>query len=116
MNKVLLSVVLSALAGVAAAQGFTGPGAGAGVTTVAQAKQMADDSWVVLEGNIVNKVRHEHYTFQDGSGSIVVDIDDKYWGGQTVSPQDRVRIEGEVDREFTRPTEIEVKRIQKVAP
>lgn len=90
--------------------GFNGPDVA--TTTVEQAKSMRDDSWVVLEGNIVRKVGDELYEFRDRSGVINVDIDDKDWRGLTVSPQDKVRIEGEVDKDWN-SVEIDVKRITK---
>lgn len=90
--------------------GFNGPDIAS--TTVEQAKSLRDDSWVILEGNIVRKVGDELYEFRDRTGSINVDIDDKDWRGLTVSPQDRVRIEGEVDKDWN-SVEIDVKRITK---
>lgn len=88
--------------------GFQNPGAG--VTTVARAKTMRDDSWVVLEGSIIRRIEHELYEFRDSSGSVFVDIDDSDWMGQSASPGSRVRLEGEVDTDFSR-VEINVKRV-----
>ncbi|MBK4715520.1 MULTISPECIES: YgiW/YdeI family stress tolerance OB fold protein [Tenebrionibacter/Tenebrionicola group] len=90
--------------------GFTGPGVA--TSTVEQAKSMRDDSQVVLEGNIVRKLGHELYEFRDNSGVINADIDDKRWRGLTVSPEDRVRLEGEVDKDWN-SVEIDVKKISK---
>ncbi|NDJ56888.1 YgiW/YdeI family stress tolerance OB fold protein [Enterobacteriaceae bacterium 4M9] len=90
--------------------GFNGPDVA--TTTVEQAKSMRDDSWVVLEGNIVRKVGDELYEFRDRSGTINVEIDDKSWNGLTVNPQDKVRLEGEVDKDWN-SVELDVKRITK---
>ncbi len=90
--------------------GFNGPDVA--TTTVEQAKSMRDDSWVVLEGNLVRKVGDELYEFRDRSGTINVEIDDKDWRGLTVNPQDKVRLEGEVDKDWN-SVEIDVKRITK---
>ncbi|ELO61369.1 YgiW, partial [Salmonella enterica subsp. enterica serovar Enteritidis str. 648904 3-6] len=49
-------------------------------------KKQWDDAWVVLEGNIIRQVGHELYEFRDSSGTVYVDIDNKYWMGQTASP------------------------------
>ena len=77
---------------------FKGPGAPE-VTTVAEAKQAPDDSNVVLTGRITAKVRGDNYTFNDSTGEIEVDIDDKLWQGREVTPDTTIRITGEVDRE-----------------
>ena len=37
------------------------------------------------------------YTFRDETGSVVVDIDQRKFRGQTVTPDTRIRIVGEVD-------------------
>lgn len=90
--------------------GFSGPTASA-ETSVAEAKKQRDDAWVVLEGNIIRQVGHELYEFRDNSGTVFVEIDDKYWMGQSVSPTDKVRIEGEVDKDWN-SVEIDVKNIR----
>lgn len=71
----------------------------------------SDDAWVVLEGNIIRQVGHELYEFRDSSGTVYVDIDNKYWMGQTASPADKVHIEGEVDRDWD-GIKIDVKNIR----
>lgn len=81
------------------------------INTVTEAKQMRDDSFVVLEGRIEKQIKSEDYLFTDATGSIVVEIDDDDWKGVTVTPQDTVIITGEVDKEFT-TTEIDVKTIK----
>lgn len=89
--------------------GFNGPQAG--LSTVAQAKTFRDDTWVVLEGNITRQIGDELYEFRDDSGTIYVDIDDKRWQGQAVTPASRVRIEGEVDKDWN-SVEIDVKNVR----
>ncbi|CDL87472.1 YgiW/YdeI family stress tolerance OB fold protein [Xenorhabdus cabanillasii] len=91
--------------------GFKGPTFG--LTSVAKAKSLHDDSWVVLEGNIVKQIGHELYEFRDNSGSVYVDIDDKIWLGQTITPTDKVHIEGEVDKDWN-SIEIDAKVIRLV--
>lgn len=97
----------------AQAGGFTGP-SGA-VTTVANAKSLRDDTWVTLRGKITERISDDLYKFQDASGVINVDIDHKRWNGVTVSPQDTVEIQGEVDKDWN-SVEIDVKQIRKIAP
>ena len=97
----------------AQAGGFTGP-SGA-VTTVANAKSLRDDTWVTLRGKIVERISDDLYKFQDASGVINVDIDHKRWNGVTVTPQDTVEIQGEVDKDWN-SVEIDVKQIRKITP
>ncbi len=80
-------------------------------STVAQAKELKDDAWVILEGSIVKKVGDERYEFRDNSGTIVTDIDDSVWAGQNVSPKDKVRIEGEIDKDLS-SVEVDVKALK----
>lgn len=85
------------------------------LTTVAKAKEMADDTRVQLKGKITKHIRSDHYEFQDASGTVEVEIDHKVWAGQTVSPQDMVEISGKVDKDaWSTKTEIDVKRLQLV--
>ncbi|WP_445497196.1 YgiW/YdeI family stress tolerance OB fold protein [Photorhabdus sp. SF281] len=83
------------------------------ISTTEQVKNMWDDSWVVLEGNIESRIRGDHFIFRDNAGVIEVEIDHKYWNGQTITPQDKVRIEGEVDKEWSSVT-VDVKKVTKL--
>lgn len=122
MKKLVLASLLTSLALPVFAQqaGFTGPGSegqqqggfnGPHKTfTVAQTKTLQDDEKVMLEGQITKKISHEHYEFKDSTGTVVVEIDDHKWMGQSVSPKDRVRLEGEVDKDGSK-IDIDVKKI-----
>lgn len=88
--------------------GFKGPSISE--TTVAKAKDLSDDTWVILTGKITKKIGDELYVFEDSTGGINVDIDNKRWRGQTVTPENTVRIEGKIDKEWI-STEIDVKQI-----
>lgn len=90
--------------------GFVGPDGS--VTTVEAAKSMRDDTWVTLRGNIVERISDDLYLFKDNTGTINVDIDHKRWNGVTVTPQDKVEIRGEVDKDWN-SVEIDVKQISK---
>ncbi|WP_432699765.1 YgiW/YdeI family stress tolerance OB fold protein [Kluyvera cryocrescens] len=92
--------------------GFVGPNGT--VTTAANAKSMRDDTWVTLRGNIIERVSDDLYIFKDSSGTVNVDIDHKRWNGQTITPQDVVEIQGEVDKDWN-SVEIDVKQIRKVS-
>lgn len=91
--------------------GFSDLGADNGATVQA-AKNMRDDAHVTLTGKIIKQLGHEKYLFKDATGEITVDIDDEDFRGQEVTPQNTVRIMGEVDKEFGRGTEIDVKRLE----
>jgi uncharacterized protein (TIGR00156 family) len=92
--------------------GFVGPNGT--VTTVEQAKSLRDDAWVTLRGTIVERLSDDRYTFKDATGTMNVDIDHKRWNGVTVTPQDVVEIQGEVDKDWN-SVEIDVKQINKVS-
>lgn len=83
------------------------------VNTVAEVKQMPDDSYVVLEGKIEKRIGDEKYLFSDNSGSIKIEIDDDKWQGLHVGPQDKVEIIGKLDKEWF-SKEIDVKQIKLV--
>lgn len=91
--------------------GFVGPNGSS--ATVESAKSMRDDTWVTLRGNIVKRLSDDLYLFKDATGTINVDIDHKRWNGVTVTPQDTVEIQGEVDKDWN-SVEIDVKQINKV--
>jgi len=83
-------------------------------TTAAKAKDLKDDSWVTLRGNITERLSDDRYVFRDASGTVNVEIDQKRWNGQNVTPQDQVEIQGKVDKDWNE-FEIEVKQITKLA-
>ena len=88
--------------------GFTGPKDGTDVSvSVADAKNMKDEAYVTLKGKIVKKIGSEKYLFEDQSGSIDIEIDDKDWRGLVVGPDDVV-----INKGWTK-LEIEVDNIRK---
>ena len=89
------------------AGGFQGPSAQS-PTTVASARKAWDDTYVTLAGYIVQRLSDDHYLFRDDTGEIVVEIDYHVFRGQTVTPQTKVRITGEVDKEIVEQTTIDV--------
>lgn len=120
MKKLTLAAVLAAsvLSSAAWAQntpangGFVGPDM-ASVVSVEQIKNLKDETYVIMQGNITQNLGDEKYTFSDKSGSITVEIDDEDWKGATVTPGDKVEIKGEVDKGWSK-LEIEVDSIQKI--
>ncbi|MDT3249327.1 YgiW/YdeI family stress tolerance OB fold protein [Serratia sp. root2] len=91
--------------------GFSGPSAA--LTTVDKVKSMSDDTWVMLQGNIEQRVGDDTYTFRDASGTLTVEIDRKRWNGQTITPKDKVQLEGKVDKDWS-SVEVDVKNIKKL--
>ncbi|MCH5051998.1 YgiW/YdeI family stress tolerance OB fold protein [Pectobacterium aquaticum] len=83
------------------------------LTTVDKAKDLRDDSWVTLSGNIEKRIGDENYLFRDATGTMEVEIDHKRWNGQMVSPTDKVEIQGELDKDFN-SVELDVKQIRKL--
>jgi uncharacterized protein (TIGR00156 family) len=71
---------------------------------------MQDDSWVKLRGNITERLSDDRYMFRDETGTVNVEIDHKRWNGVTVTPQDKVEIQGKVDKGWNE-FEIDVKQV-----
>lgn len=79
--------------------------------SIEEVNKMSDNEYVVLQGYITKKLGNEKYNFSDGNNNIVIEIDDKNWNGQTVTPKDKVTIYGELDKNFT-DTGIDVKSLK----
>ncbi len=128
MKKISVSVLMAVLAIGSASAEFQGPDAPQAVATnpkggfvsgaetivtIKQVNEMRDDVPVIVKGKIVQRMGDEKYLFEDGTGSITVEIDDDSWRGQTISPNDTVKMYGEVDRGiFT--TEIDIDYVEKM--
>ncbi len=114
MKALLSAVALSSLAFTAYADsergGFRGPD-NYKVVTVAEALQLADDTDVKVEGYLVRSLGDEKYEFQDDTGTMIVEIDDDDWDGVEVTPDVRVRIHGEIDKD-RRKTELDADGIR----
>ena len=66
------------------------------VTTVIEARNLTQGSWVVLTGNIMNLRSGNNYTFRDSTGEMLVEIEGNVWRGLSVNISDTVEISGEV--------------------
>lgn len=106
------SLVISMESALVAA-GFEGPGVAATVTRAVDVLGAQDDAPCVLEGHLVEKLprRKHRYLFEDHSGQVVVEIDNKVFEQLTVTPKDKVRLQGHVDWNRKRPNEVEVDSI-----
>ncbi|WP_028605472.1 YgiW/YdeI family stress tolerance OB fold protein [Ottowia thiooxydans] len=94
-----------------AAGAYSGPS----VVPLMTVKQLIDtgrdDQHARLQGRIVSHNGGEHYSFEDATGRITVEIDhDKFPAGQTISAESRVELLGEFDKGL-RKTEFEVERM-----
>jgi uncharacterized protein (TIGR00156 family) len=80
--------------------------------TVDEAKNLPDDTIVVLTGIITESFGDDKYTFRDPTGEITVEIDRKIWRGLSLGETDIVEISGEVDVERGKVT-VDVKSMTK---
>lgn len=83
-----------------ASGGFEGPGATSKVMSVTSVNDMGDDTKVILEGYLIRQISDEHYIFKDDTGEIEVEIDDEDFRGAKVTPDTKLRISGEVDKDW----------------
>ncbi len=89
--------------------GFKGPSIES--STVKNAKEMSDDTFVVLVGNITQNIGSELYVFSDKTGTINIEIDDEDWNGQEVEVTDIVEIRGSIEKNMVSPAIVEVEQI-----
>lgn len=112
MCRNILLLMISSLFALNAFAGFVGPGAiSTEVISVKEAADLADDSRVMLEGSIIKQIKHEHYLFKDDSGEMTLEIEDKDFSHITVTPKDKVRVIGEVDKDWSK-SKLDVKHIE----
>ncbi|MCL9773117.1 YgiW/YdeI family stress tolerance OB fold protein [Vibrio methylphosphonaticus] len=83
------------------AGGFQGPSVDDTLSTVEEvmnAGWLTDGNKVTLVGHIVKSMGNDIYTFQDSTGQMPIEIEADEWGGQTVTPKDKVKIFGEIEK------------------
>lgn len=69
------------------------------VSSVQDVQNMADETMVVMQGNISKRMKKDKYLFNDNTGEMIVEIEGYAWNGQEVSPTDVITIVGEVDKD-----------------
>ena len=110
----LLAVGVSVgIVGQAVAQtkgGFEGPGIQQ--YKISAALELKDDTPVILFGRIEKQLGDEKYLLNDGTGAIVVEIDDDEWNGLTVTPKMNLKVTGEIDRELLEKPEVDVSKVE----
>ena len=95
------------------ASSYTGPGATSQITTFAAALEASDDAPVVLQGQIVRRIKGDIYEFKDATGTMKVEIDDEDWPPQAVDDKAKVKLTGEVDRDLM-GREVDVEFVERV--
>jgi len=91
----------------AQAYGYQNPGQ---LSTVKQLiDQGRDDQKAVLRGRIVSRDGREHYTFDDGTAQIRVEIEDEHFPlGQVINDKTEVELFGEFERKGQGRVEFDV--------
>ena len=77
---------------------FVGPETTGQVSTVQEANSARIGSYITVEGQIVDHLRDDYYTFRDETGEIRIEVTDRVWGNRTVTPDTQVRLLAEIDR------------------
>lgn len=112
MRKIVLMFLACIFSNISYAQvggGFVGPdGSVPAVITIQEALKLSDNTRVTLQGQIVNKLGDEKYTFKDATGEVVIEIDDEDWKGINVTPENTLIISGEIDKEVFEATKVDV--------
>lgn len=110
------TIAVAGFQGPSSAQGggFQGPTTGIEADTVAKAQKSWDDARVVLTGNITQRVAgsDDKYIFKDTTGEMIVEIDFELFAGRTVTPQNKVRLSGKVDKDFMESPKVDVKVLE----
>ena len=82
------------------------------VWTVTEVVSLPDNTPVVMRGRITKNMGNNIFVFEDGSGTIMMEIDEESWNGNTVRVDDIVTVYGSVDK-GSNYTEIDVESIVK---
>ncbi len=117
LGALALAAAVAAACPAAASASFQGPVNDQGIESMSVDKVLSlkfDRENVCITGRITSRLAgsEDRYLFQDMSGEMMVEIDDRVFAGQVVTPQDRVRLCGEVDVEYFRPNEFDAETLQ----
>lgn len=82
------------------------------VWTVTEVISLPDDTPVVMRGRITKNMGDNIFVFEDASGTIMLEIDEESWNGNTVRVDDIVTVYGSVDK-GTNYTEVDVDSVVK---
>ncbi len=95
---------------------FTGEGSTGKFYTAAEIKDDASrldrsDALVKLKGNIVSQLNKDTYMFQDTTGTLKVEIKQKYLPATPFDEKTIIVLIGEVDYDFLEGTEVEAEQM-----
>lgn len=82
------------------------------VWSVTEVVSLPDDTPVVMRGRITKNMGNNIFVFEDASGTIMLEIDEADWNGNTVRVDDIVTVYGSVDK-GSNYTEVDVDSIVK---
>ena len=86
---------------------FNGP---VEVTTVAELKGIKlGETDAIVEGNILRQIQHDKFLFSDGSGEMVIELDDDIRLDQSIDEKTKLRLSGEFE---AWDNEMEVERLE----
>ena len=105
-------VLATASLGFSAQAQYTGPSDRHAATVTSILEQPKDDQDVVVQGKLLRKTGDEKYLFSDGTGEIIVEIDDDDMPREAVDEKTMVELRGEVDTGRNRPPEIDVDSVR----
>lgn len=74
------------------------------VETVLDAGLFSDGTPVILTGFILTSLGNEFYTFEDNTGSVIVEIGSDKWFGLLITDQTKITIRGTINFEFHEKT------------
>lgn len=111
MKIPLMTLGLVALS-VPAVAAYQGPQTQTTSAAVHDALHAADETYLCMDGHIINQVGADKFTFQDSSGSIVVEIKPRHFGTQHVTPSVKVRVCGETEQKGGKSNEFEAKILE----
>lgn len=74
-------------------------------------QNLPDGAYVAVIGYLTKRIGPEEYNFTDGMDNIAVEIKDKRWKGQKVTPKNKIILKGIIDKNPT-DTMIEVKSVK----
>lgn len=107
--RILIAAVAATFVSSLALAQYVGPSAVAPYRSVAAVLDNApDDADVELEGFIVQRLGKEKYLFSDGQRQIRIEIESEDFPTTPVGDKTRVRIRGEVEKDFMQTPEIDV--------
>jgi uncharacterized protein (TIGR00156 family) len=109
----MLATIASFSSATEAVAQYVGPSSNPGYKSVSDVlRNPVDDMEVQLEGTLSRKVGKNKYMFSDGVAEIRVEIDSKHFPASSpISEKTRVRLHGDVEKDFMESPEIDVKQV-----